>query len=251
MHNVISLASSCGSGERGGASSQGFFEALLLQGFWKKLIYSMNVDEGLQVCLACADSSSYKLNYMVEKVGCDDPIVLDEAIRDPQKYRSIVKHSQNMQPWEATTLLMQYREAVTPKQFVSDLKAFLAKKDFNLKTAFLVSTLISETYNKKMANPLFTSDLGEIIKSLGMNTSCDLICTVYKLHKQLMSCNTEVQRVVYDSFGVQLLDGLEVFDCFSSNYCMVSQKRLAAMNPQLLERIRFMQDSVFKLKQNE
>lgn len=76
MHNVISLASSCGQTERGIAYQQGCFETLFLHGFWKKLIYLLDVEASLQLCMATQDTESFKLNYLVEKLGIKDPKVI-------------------------------------------------------------------------------------------------------------------------------------------------------------------------------
>lgn len=73
MHNVISLASSCGETDKGHAfRSAGCFESLFLHGFWKKLIYLLDVDGGLQLCAAVRDEESFKLNYLVEKLGVNN-----------------------------------------------------------------------------------------------------------------------------------------------------------------------------------
>ena len=48
MHNVISLANSCMTGERDGeAIRSGCFETLFMHGFWKKLIYMLDVNDSL------------------------------------------------------------------------------------------------------------------------------------------------------------------------------------------------------------
>ena len=48
MHNVISLAGTCLEEQvRGHAFRQSCFETLLLHGFWKKLIYMLDVDSSL------------------------------------------------------------------------------------------------------------------------------------------------------------------------------------------------------------
>ena len=73
MHNVISLASTCISdADRGFSLQRSCFEPLLLHGFWKKLIYMLDVDSSLQLCMAFDDDESYRLNYLVEKLGISD-----------------------------------------------------------------------------------------------------------------------------------------------------------------------------------
>ena len=50
--------------------------------------------------------------------------------------------------------------------------------------------------------------------------------SMHEIHKAMIENDTDVQRVVYDSFGVSLLDGLDLFDNFSPNYCLVKMSEL-------------------------
>ena len=62
-----------------------------MHGFWKKLIYIIDVDASLQLCAAVRDVDSFKLNFMVEKLGTNNAKTIDEAIKDVKKFESLVK----------------------------------------------------------------------------------------------------------------------------------------------------------------
>ena len=90
MHNVISLASTCiDESKRGLAFRQSCFETLLLHGFWKKLIYMLDVDGSLQLCMAFGDDQSYRLNYLVEKLGISDPAKIQQALNSHEKFHEL------------------------------------------------------------------------------------------------------------------------------------------------------------------
>ena len=92
MHNVISLASSFGKqNERGLAFKEGCFETLFLQGFWKKLVYMLDVDSSLQLSMAVFDYQGYKLNFLVEKLGISDLIAIEQALHDHNKFNQHAK----------------------------------------------------------------------------------------------------------------------------------------------------------------
>ena len=92
MHNVISLASTCiEEGKRGFAFRESCFETLLLHGFWRKLIYMLDIDSTLQLCMAFRDDENYKLNYLVEKLGISEPAIIKEALGSSEKFHSLVK----------------------------------------------------------------------------------------------------------------------------------------------------------------
>eukprot|EP00353_Schmidingerella_taraikaensis_P013693 CAMPEP_0185594200 /NCGR_PEP_ID=MMETSP0434-20130131/73973_1 /TAXON_ID=626734 ORGANISM="Favella taraikaensis, Strain Fe Narragansett Bay" /NCGR_SAMPLE_ID=MMETSP0434 /ASSEMBLY_ACC=CAM_ASM_000379 /LENGTH=98 /DNA_ID=CAMNT_0028221331 /DNA_START=337 /DNA_END=633 /DNA_ORIENTATION=+ len=54
-----------------------------------------------------------------------------------------------------------------------------------------------------------------------MDKAYSIIDLLYKMQRDLCSDQIEVQRVVYESFGVSWLDGLDLFDKFSPNYCLM------------------------------
>ena len=96
MHNVISLAGSCLSEQvRGHAFRQSCFETLLLHGFWKKLIYMLDVDSSLQLSMAYGDDESFRLNYLVEKLGISDPARVQEALGSAEKFHELAVASES------------------------------------------------------------------------------------------------------------------------------------------------------------
>ena len=44
-----------------------------MHGFYKKLIYLLDVNGSLQLCSVVHDDKNFKLNYLVEKLGVNDP----------------------------------------------------------------------------------------------------------------------------------------------------------------------------------
>ena len=91
MHNVITLASTCITDtDRGYSFQKSCFEPLLLHGFWKKLIYLLDIDSRLQLCMAFGDDEGYRLNYLVEKLGVNDGEEIKEALKSNEKFYSLV-----------------------------------------------------------------------------------------------------------------------------------------------------------------
>ena len=77
MHNVLSLVEKdfLKLDEQGRDSinlKDNCFEHLFLQGFWRKLVFLMDVDSSLQLCKTMNDRESFKLLYLVYRCGIKD-----------------------------------------------------------------------------------------------------------------------------------------------------------------------------------
>jgi hypothetical protein len=56
------------------------FDYLFLQGFWKKLVFLMDVDSALELTKSVGDRESFKLLYLVYKCNIKDGAEIKEII---------------------------------------------------------------------------------------------------------------------------------------------------------------------------
>ena len=66
----------------------------------------LDVEGSLQLCMAFGDDDSYRLNYLVEKLGISDPKTVQKALSSPKKFHDVV--SKNTQAGIGTTVYDAY-----------------------------------------------------------------------------------------------------------------------------------------------
>ena len=68
-----------------------------MHGFWKKLVYLLDVDSSLQLSLALGDNKNFKLNYLVEKLGIKSLKKVNEAVEDAtnSSFSKVVKEAKS------------------------------------------------------------------------------------------------------------------------------------------------------------
>ena len=92
MHNVLSLAGQ-GQINRSLAFKEKCFDSLFLQGFWKKLVYMLDPQSSYELCLAMQDYESFRLNYLVEKLGITDPETIKNSVASAYHFtQSVIDH---------------------------------------------------------------------------------------------------------------------------------------------------------------
>ena len=90
MNNVLALANS-------GKTSQDIvwrtssFDSMFLNGFWKKMVFLLDADSSLQLTYATKDFASFRLSYLVHKLGITDPKVIKEAASSDTAFGTLVK----------------------------------------------------------------------------------------------------------------------------------------------------------------
>ena len=96
MHNVLSLAGN-GSIGRSVAFREQCFDSLFLQGFWKKLVFMVDPEASYQLCFAMRDFESFKLNYLVERLGITDSDMIRSAVSDSKVFATALFANENDQ----------------------------------------------------------------------------------------------------------------------------------------------------------
>ena len=96
MHNVLSLAGN-GSVGRSVAFREQCFDSLFLQGFWKKLVFMVDPETSYQLCFAMRDFESFRLNYLVERLGISDSDTIRNAVADSQVFATVLFAKKNEQ----------------------------------------------------------------------------------------------------------------------------------------------------------
>ena len=97
MHNVLSLAGN-GSIGRSVAFREQCFDSLFLQGFWKKLVFMVDPEASYQLCFAMQDFESFRLNYLVERLGISDSDTIRSAVADEQAFATVLFANENDEP---------------------------------------------------------------------------------------------------------------------------------------------------------
>lgn len=87
IHNVLCLVGS-GKGKKYNWINS-CFESFFLQGFWRKFVFLLDTQQGIELCWAMGDISSLKLNFLVNQLGMSDPILTRQAILHPNKFQEI------------------------------------------------------------------------------------------------------------------------------------------------------------------
>ena len=89
MHNVL-IAAGLTHNSRTKETTEQCFESLFLQGFWKKLVYMIDVESSQQLCYALGQVKNYKLNYMVDVLGVKEKQRVIKAYFDHGSFKSLV-----------------------------------------------------------------------------------------------------------------------------------------------------------------
>ena len=90
MHNVLTLAN-FGQGSRNPKEvsyRDQCFEGLFLEGFWKKLIFVLDVENSLQLSFIMEQNNkNMLLNYLVEKMGLKDQTQIGRLMSDTHELK--------------------------------------------------------------------------------------------------------------------------------------------------------------------
>ena len=79
----------------------------------------LDIDGSLQLCMAFGDDDSYRLNYLVEKLGISDPQIVQAALSSDQNFHKFVLKSIEVDGsatvWDAYAKELIYREELKSK----------------------------------------------------------------------------------------------------------------------------------------
>ena len=132
------------------------------------------------------------------------------------------------------------------------LKELFNRKGLDKLKVKFISTIIAKCddadQKKNPVQHLF-DQLKRIQKSCQYNFR--FLDAMHGIHKSITEGNHEIERVVYDSFGVSLLDGLELFNNFSSNYCLVKMSTLEQSHATMHKHLMKMQGQALSLFSNK
>ena len=88
-------------------------------------------------------------------------------------------------------------------------------------------------------------------QQLGDEYIFKIVSTIQQIWKALNDDEDHfLQRLIYDAFGVSWLDGLDLFDNFSSNYCLIS-KKLLAEKPGMTSALNKIQNHLLSVHKNK
>lgn len=90
MRNVLSLVN-CTKLEQSLSWKESCFDSLFLQGFWKKLVFLLDSHSSMELCLATNDLASFKIIYLVHKLGLSDPVIMKEALDSNESFWHLLK----------------------------------------------------------------------------------------------------------------------------------------------------------------
>ena len=245
MHNVLSLAGQ-GNIERSSSFREQSFDSLFVQGFWKKLVFMLDPDSSCNLCYAMQDYESFRLNYIVEKLGKTDPDVIKGALVNEEKFAELI-HDTSDTAQSFKKFCLQILERVVQPDLAHEL----------IET-WLVSGKIQRDkishFHKLGQDPILTTSVAKHIMTL-INLK-ELECVLrLPIEKQLTlidhlietlrvpSNQYQMLRAIYQPLGITWLDGLEPFNSISANYCIVHRssslmKAIAQYNENALDVVR-------------
>lgn len=126
----------------------------------------------------------------------------------------------------------------------TEMKQRLNAKDLDCQQVRLVADIIGNSDNvRDLHLRLKPEQLWAKLEILDKQQPCKynfkFISAAHRVFKAMISGDVRVQRIVYDAFGVSLLDDLEVFSNLSPNYCLVNMTSLydkhSSMHSHLLQ----------------
>ena len=209
MHNVLSIVLSSHDAKHDRAGTQwreACFESLFMLGFWKKLLFLVDAESGMQLAWACNDASAFKLLFLVNKF---DAPQIKQCLSDTHKFKEALSQTQQ----SLSPLCGDLAELVLAQDQVSvgqsgNFLDYLKKcKGFDgITGAAAVGSLAASSTQKGYARQ------NKITKSLSEWQANKMVSLISQLF--LSNDNIKVRRAFFRGFGVSLLDGLDAFSSF-------------------------------------